>query len=234
MDERVIRRFDQPLSEDAGFLVLSGNLFDAAIMKTSVIGEEFRSRYLSNPDDPDAFEGPAIVFDGPEDYHRRIDDPALSITPESLLFMRGAGPIGYPGAAEVVNMRPPAYLITQGISALPCIGDGRQSGTSASASILNASPEAAAMGGLALIETGDRVRIDLKTRTVNVLLPEAELAQRRAALEAAGGYAYPASQTPWQEIQRALVGQLDSGAILEGSEKYQRIAQTSGLPRDNH
>jgi dihydroxy-acid dehydratase len=233
-DDKVIKTFDTPLVEEAGFLVLSGNLFDAAIMKTSVISDEFRTRYLSNPEDPDAFEGPAVVFDGPEDYHHRIDDPALGITPETLLFMRGAGPIGYPGAAEVVNMRPPAYLITEGVSALPCIGDGRQSGTSGSPSILNASPEAAAMGGLALLETGDRVRMDLKKGRVDVLISDEELAARRAALEAAGGYKYPASQTPWQEIQRALVGQMDTGAILEGSEKYQRIAQTMGLPRDNH
>ncbi|WDF72283.1 IlvD/Edd family dehydratase [Novosphingobium sp. KACC 22771] len=233
-DEKVIRPFNQPILEDAGFLVLSGNLFDAAIMKTSVISEEFRARYLSSPDDPEAFEGPAVVFDGPEDYHHRIDDPAVGITPETLMFMRGAGPIGYPGAAEVVNMRPPAYLITEGVSALPCIGDGRQSGTSGSPSILNASPEAAANGGLALLKTGDRVRIDLRKGTVNVLIPDEELADRRKALVEAGGYAYPASQTPWQEIQRALVGQMNSGAILEGSEKYQRIAQTMGLPRDNH
>ena len=234
LDDRVIRPFDRPLARDAGFLVLRGNLFDAAIMKTSVIGEEFRRRYLSNPDDPDAFEGPIVVFDGPEDYHRRIDDPALGITPATLLFMRGTGPIGYPGAAEVVNMRPPAYLITEGVGALPCVGDGRQSGTSASPSILNASPEAAAMGGLALLRTGDRVRIDLKTRTVDVLIGDDELAARRRELEARGGYPIPPSQTPWQAIQRALVGQLASGAILEGSEKFQRIAQTSGLPRDNH
>ncbi|MFC0203985.1 IlvD/Edd family dehydratase [Novosphingobium soli] len=233
-DEKVIKTFDQPLVEEAGFLVLSGNLFDAAIMKTSVISKEFRDRYLSNPEDPDAFEGPAVVFDGPEDYHHRIDDPATGITPDTLLFMRGAGPIGYPGAAEVVNMRPPAYLITEGVHALPCIGDGRQSGTSGSPSILNASPEAAAMGGLALLKTGDRVRMDLKNGRVDVLISDEELAQRRAALEASGGYPYPASQTPWQEIQRALVGQMDTGAILEGSEKYQRIAQTMGLPRDNH
>ncbi|WP_156363834.1 IlvD/Edd family dehydratase [Sphingomonas sp. Leaf357] len=233
-DDKVIRSFDRPLKEDAGFLVLSGNLFDAAIMKTSVIDAAFRERYLSNPDDPEAFEGPAVVFDGPEDYHARIDDPALGMTPETLMFMRGAGPIGYPGAAEVVNMRPPAYLITEGIGALPCIGDGRQSGTSGSPSILNASPEAAAMGGLALLETGDRVRIDLNRGTVDVALSDEELAARRAALEAKGGYAYPASQTPWQEIQRAIVGQMDTGAILEGAEKYQRIAQTMGLPRDNH
>jgi dihydroxy-acid dehydratase len=234
LDERVIRPFERPLTEHAGFLVLSGNLFEAAIMKTSVIGEEFRSRYLSNPDDPEAFEGPIVVFDGPEDYHRRIDDPALGITPGTMLFMRGTGPIGYPGAAEVVNMRPPAYLITEGVSALPCVGDGRQSGTSASPSILNASPEAAVMGGLALLRSGDRVRIDLKTRTVDVLIGDDELAARRRDLHAAGGYPVPPSQTPWQEIQRGLVGQLASGAILEGSEKFQRIAQTSGLPRDNH
>lgn len=233
-DEKVIRPFAQPLVEEAGFIVLSGNLFDAAIMKTSVISEEFRTRYLSNPDDPDAFEGPAVVFDGPEDYHHRIDDPTTGITPETLLFMRGAGPIGYPGAAEVVNMRPPAYLITEGVHALPCIGDGRQSGTSGSPSILNASPEAAAMGGLALIQTGDRVRIDLNKGTANILISDEELAERRKTLAAAGGYKYPASQTPWQEIQRSVVGQMSTGAILEGAEKYQRIAQTQGLPRDNH
>jgi len=233
-DEKVIRPFDQPLKEEAGFLVMTGNLFDAAIMKTSVISEEFRARYLSNPDDPDAFEGPAVVFDGPEDYHHRIDDPSVGITPATLMFMRGAGPIGYPGAAEVVNMRPPAYLITEGVSALPCIGDGRQSGTSGSPSILNASPEAAANGGLALLRTGDRVRMDLKKGRVDVLISDEELARRKAELLAQGGYRYPESQTPWQEIQRSIVGQMDSGAILEGAEKYQRIAQTRGLPRDNH
>jgi len=233
-DPNVIRSFDNPLVAEAGFIVLSGNLFDAAIMKTSVISPEFRARYLSNPDDPDAFEGPAVVFDGPEDYHHRIDDPATGITTDTVLFMRGAGPVGYPGAAEVVNMRPPAYLIEDGVHALPCVGDGRQSGTSGSPSILNASPEAAAMGGLALLRTGDRVRIDLRKGRADMLVDEAELANRRAALEAKGGYSYPASQTPWQEIQRALVGQMDTGAILEGSEKYQRIAQTKGLPRDNH
>jgi dihydroxy-acid dehydratase len=233
-DLDVIRPFATPLMADAGFVVLKGNLFDAAIMKTSVISPEFRARYLSNPDQPDAFEGPAVVFDGPEDYHARIDDPATGITPETLLFMRGAGPIGYPGAAEVVNMRPPAYLIREGVHALPCIGDGRQSGTSGSPSILNASPEAAANGGLALLRTGDRVRIDLRAGTANVLIGDDELAERRRVLMEAGGYAYPASQTPWQEIQRAIVGQMDTGAILEGSEQYQRIAQTRGLPRDNH
>ena len=234
LDTDVIRPFDQPLSKDAGFVVLSGNLFDAAIMKTSVISEAFRARYLSNPEDPDAIEGPAVVFDGPEDYHRRIDDPALGITRETLLFMRGAGPIGYPGAAEVVNMRPPNYLIREGVHELPCLGDGRQSGTSGSPSILNAAPEAAVGGGLALLRNGDRVRIDLRQGRADMLISEAELAERRAALAAQGGYAYPASQTPWQAIQRSLVGQLDTGAILEGSEAFQRVAQTKGLPRDSH
>ncbi|MBO9519357.1 MAG: dihydroxy-acid dehydratase family protein [Porphyrobacter sp.] len=233
-DEQVIRPIDNPLKEAAGFLVLRGNLFDSAIMKTSVISPEFRARYLSNPDDPDAFEGPVAVFDGPEDYHSRIDDQALGITTETLLIMRGAGPIGYPGSAEVVNMRPPSYLLAQGVHSLPCLGDGRQSGTSGSPSILNASPEAAAMGGLALLRDGDRVRIDLKAGTADMLVPEEELARRRAELDEGGGYGFPAAQTPWQEIQRALVGQMEGGAILEGSERYQRIAQTRGLPRDSH
>jgi dihydroxy-acid dehydratase len=233
-DEKVIRPFGNPLKQEAGFLVLRGNLFDNAIMKTSVIGEEFRQRYLSNPDDPNTFEGPVVVFEGPEDYHARIDDPALGIDRTTMLIIRGAGPIGYPGAAEVVNMRPPDYLLAKGVTSLPCLGDGRQSGTSGSPSILNASPEAAANGGLALVETGDRLRIDLTRGEVNLLIDQAEIDRRREALMANGGFRYPAAQTPWQEIQRALVGQLDSGAILEGAERYQRIAQTKGIPRDNH
>jgi dihydroxy-acid dehydratase len=234
LDEAVIRPFDKPLTAEAGFIVLSGNLFDSAIMKTSVISPEFRARYLSNPNDPEAFEGPVVVFDGPEDYHARIDDPAVGIDASTLLVMRGAGPVGYPGAAEVVNMRAPAYLLREGVRDLPCLGDGRQSGTSGSPSILNASPEAAAGGGLALLKSGDRVRIDLLKGTADVLISEAELAERRAALAAAGGYAYPQSQTPWQAIQREKVGQLETGAILEGAETFQRIAQTQGLPRDSH
>ena len=214
--------------------MLRGDLFDSAIMKTSVISPEFRQRRLSNSDDPDAFEGPAVVFDGPEDYHARIDDPTLGVTPGTLLFMRGAGPIGYPGAAVVVNMRPPAYLTREGVGALPCIGDGRQSGTSGGPPILNASPEAAAMGGLALIRTGDRVRIDLARGTADVPIPDEELADRRRALTEAGGYRCPGSQTPWQAIQRSLAGQLDTGAILEGAEAFQRLAQRAGPPRDNH
>jgi dihydroxy-acid dehydratase len=233
-DEAVIRPFDKPLVERAGFVVMRGNLFNSAIMKTSVITAEFRDRYLSDPNDPDAFEGDAVVFDGPEDYHHRIDDPSVGITERSVLFMRGAGPIGYPGAAEVVNMRAPDYLIKRGIHQLPCIGDGRQSGTSGSPSILNASPEAAAGGGLALLKTGDRVRVDLRKSRVDVLVTPEEVVERRKALDAAGGFKYPESQTPWQEIQRAIVGQMETGAVLEPAVKYQRIAQTKGLPRDNH
>jgi dihydroxy-acid dehydratase len=229
----VIRPYDKPLKPHAGFKVLHGNLFDSAIMKTSVISDEFRQRYLSNAKDPNAFEGRAIVFDGPEDYHHRIDDPALGIDEHSVLFMRGAGPIGYPGSAEVVNMQPPAALIKKGITALACIGDGRQSGTSGSPSILNASPEAAAGGGLALLKTGDRVRIDLNKGTADILISDAELAARRAALQKDGGYHYPPSQTPWQEIQRAMVDQLADGMVLEPAVKYQRVAQKF-IPRDNH
>ncbi|KAA0972054.1 dihydroxy-acid dehydratase family protein [Aureimonas fodinaquatilis] len=233
-DENVIRTFDKPLKAQAGFLVLRGNLFSSAIMKTSVISPEFRNRYLSNPNDPEAFEGRAVVFDGPEDYHHRIDDPALGIDEHTVLFMRGAGPVGYPGAAEVVNMRAPDYLIRQGVSSLACIGDGRQSGTSGSPSILNASPEAAVGGGLAILQTGDRVRIDLAKGSANILISDEELAERFKALEAAGGYQYPEHQTPWQEIQRGVVGQMETGAVLEPAVRYQRIAQTHGVPRDNH
>ncbi len=233
-DDKVIRRFDNALKKEAGFLVLSGNLFDSAIMKTSVISEEFKERYLNDPVHPNMFEGKAVVFDGPEDYHKRIDDPSLAIDEHTLLFMRGAGPIGYPGAAEVVNMRPPDYLIKKGITALACIGDGRQSGTSGSPSILNASPEAAAGGNLAILKSGDRVRIDLNKGEADILISAEEIEQRRAELHAAGGYKYPAHQTPWQEIQRGIVDQLGSGAVLKNAVNYQRLAQTAGVPRDNH
>jgi dihydroxy-acid dehydratase len=233
-DPDVIRPYGKPLKDKAGFKVLRGNLFDSAIMKISVISDEFRARYLSNPRDPDAFEGRAVVFDGPEDYHRHIDDPSLKIDEQTMLFIRGVGAIGYPGSAEVVNMQPPAALIKKGILSLPCIGDGRQSGTSGSPSILNASPEAAAGGGLALLRTGDRVRIDLKKGTADILISKAEFATRRAALEKLGGYQYPASQTPWQEIQRAIVDQLADGMVLKPAVKYQRVAQTAGVPRNSH
>jgi dihydroxy-acid dehydratase len=233
-DPDVIFPIEKPLKEDAGFIVLSGNLFNDAIMKTSVIDEEFRKRFLSNPKDLEAFEGRAIVFDGPEDYHHRIDDPKLKIDEHSVLFIRGTGPIGYPGGAEVVNMQPPAALIKKGVHALPCVGDGRQSGTSGSPSILNASPEAAAGGGLALLKTGDRVRIDLRKRSANILISDAELNERRAALAEHGGYQYPESQTPWQQIQREMVAQFDEGMVLKPAVHYQRLAQTMGVPRDNH
>ena len=234
-DENVIRPFDRPLKERAGFRVLTGNIFHSAVMKMSVVSDEFRDRYLSNPEHPNAFEGRAVVFDGPEEYHRRIDDPALAIDENTLLFMRGAGPKGYPGAAEVVNMRAPDYLLKKGVSSLVCVGDGRQSGTSGSPSILNASPG----GGVerrrwrwSRPATGCGSTSTPGGSTCSSATTSS--ARRRAALEAAGGYRYPEHQTPWQEIQRGLVGELETGAVLEPAVKYQRIAQTKGIPRDNH
>ena len=230
IDREVIRAYDDPLMPAAGFVVMSGNLFDDAVMKTSVISPEFRERYLSEPGSEGKFEGRAIVFDGPEDYHKNIEDPALDIDAHCILVIRGCGPIGYPGAAEVVNMSPPAYLIEQGITELPCIGDGRQSGTSGSPSILNASPESAAGGGLALLRTGDRIRVDLNTRRVDLLIDDTELEARRAA------YSPPdlVHQTPWQEIQRRMVGQLSTGACLEPATLYLRVVETHGTPRHSH
>ncbi|RWF45134.1 MULTISPECIES: IlvD/Edd family dehydratase [unclassified Mesorhizobium] len=230
----VIRTVAEPLKANAGFINFKGNLFDSAIMKMSGISPEFRERYLSNPNDPEAFEGNAMVFDGPEDYHARIDDPAQGIDEHTILFMRGAGPVGYPGGAEVVNMQPPAYLIKKGIHALACIGDGRQSGTSGSPSILNASPEAAVGGGLALLKSGDRVRIDLRKGTANILVSDDEITRRRAELQKDGGYHYPQHQTPWQEIQRGMVDQFSAGMVLKPAVKYQDVAHTMGVPRDNH
>lgn len=228
----VIKTVAAPMLKDAGFINLKGNLFDSAIMKTSVISDEFRTRYLSNPESPNAFEGRAIVFDGPEDYHKRIDDESLGIDEFCIMIMRGAGPIGYPGAAEVVNMRAPSYLLKRGIQALPCIGDGRQSGTSGSPSILNASPEAAAGGGLALVQTNDVVRIDLTECTANMLVDEKELERRRAMLPQQP-FA-PDSQSPWQEIFRERVGPLSEGMVLRGAPEYKDIARSKGTPRDNH
>ena len=232
-DKRVIRPVSEPIKEHSGFINLSGNLFDSAIMKTSVISEKFRKRYLSNPNDPEAFEGRAVVFNGTEDYHHRIDDPAEKIDDNCILFMRGAGPKGYPGGAEVVNMRAPAYLLKQGIDELPCVGDGRQSGTSGSPSILNASPEAADGGGLALLQNGDRVRIDLKKCTADMLIDASELATRSLALEKLGGFASPENQSPWQEIFRDRVGRFDEGMTLRGATEYQDISRKH-IPRDNH
>jgi dihydroxy-acid dehydratase len=240
-DADVIHPIDQPLKPQAGFKHLTGNIFDSAIMKLSVISPDFRQRYLSNPKDPEAFEGRAIVFDGPEDYHHRIDDPALKIDETCILFIRGTGPIGYPGSGEVVNMRPPAYLIKKGVPSLPCIGDGRQSGTSGSPSILNASPEAAAGGNLAILRMNDTVRVDLRKGRVDMFVSDAEIAERHAALKAQGGYKPPRHQTPWQELQRGCVDQLDRGMVLKPAVKYKRIAQkpggkdaARGVPRDNH
>ena len=229
----VIRSCAEPLKKEAGFLNLKGNLFDSAIMKTSVISGEFRERYLSDPQTPNAFTGRAIVFDGPEDFHKRIDDSSLAIDAHCILFMRGTGPIGYPGGAEVVNMRPPSYLIKQGVHALPCIGDGRQSGTSGSASILNAAPEAAAGGGLALLKTGDMVRVDLDKGEVNALVDAAEWEARRAALEAAGGYKVPEHQTPWQKLFRENTEQFDKGMVMRSAPDFRDIA-SKFIPRNNH
>ena len=233
LDRNVIWTHKKPMMEKAGFLNLKGNLFDSAIMKTSVISESFREKYLSNPQDPNAWEGRAIVFDGPEDYHKRIDSPKLKVDSDCMLFIRGVGPIGYPGAAEVVNMQPPTKLIKEGITELPCIGDGRQSGTSGSPSILNASPEAATGGGLAILQTGDQVRIDLNKKTANILVSKKEIDKRKRKLNEDGGFKIPKSQSPWQEIQREMVGELSEGMVLKPAVKYKRIA-VKGTPRDNH
>jgi dihydroxy-acid dehydratase len=229
-NEDAIRPYARPLKEKAGFVNLKGNLFDSAIMKTSVISAAFRERYLQRPGDEGAFEGRAIVFDGPEDYHARINDPALAIDADCILVIRYCGPAGYPGSAEVVNMLPPDALVRKGTMELPCIGDGRQSGTSGSPSILNASPEAAAGGGLALLRTGDRIRVDLNKRSADILIPPDELAQRRRELK----LPELVSQTPWQAIFREHAGQLASGMVLENAVGYQRIAERFGVPRDNH
>ncbi|MEO0820075.1 MAG: IlvD/Edd family dehydratase [Pseudomonadota bacterium] len=227
-DTDVIRTVAEPMRKTAGFLALSGNLFDSALMKTSVISEDFRARFLSRPGAEDTHEARAVVFEGPEDYHERINDPDLAIDAECMLFIRGVGPVGYPGSAEVVNMQPPDALIQEGIAHLPTVGDGRQSGTSESPSILNASPEAAVGGGLALLRTGDRVRLDIPARRLDALVSDEDWAARRAAWTPE----IPASQTPWQELYRAHVGQLAEGGCLEFATAYRRVAET--LPRDNH
>jgi dihydroxy-acid dehydratase len=229
-DRRVIKAYSAPMLPQAGFAVLSGNLFDSAVMKTSVISPEFRKFYLEREGDPGAFEARAIVFEGPEDYHARINDPTLGIDAHCILFIRGVGPIGYPGAAEVVNMLPPDALVKQGITMLPCVGDGRQSGTSGSPSILNASPESVVGGGLALLQTGDMVRIDLNKRRADIMISDEAMVKRRAAWKPP----VLISQTPWQEMQRASIGQLETGACLDFAVKYQKVATTFGVPRNNH
>jgi dihydroxy-acid dehydratase len=229
-DREVIRSFSQPLKANAGYVVLSGNLFDSAVIKMSVIDDAFRARFLSHPGRPNVFEGKAVVFEGPEDYHARIEDPSLQIEEQSVLVIRNCGPIGYPGGAEVVNMQPPVRMLEQGIDYMPTIGDGRQSGTSANPSILNASPEAAVGGGLALLKSGDMVRIDLNTRRVDVLLPPGELEARRAA------WTPPelVTQTPWEAIYRSMVGQQGQGACLEPATLFLNIIETRGESRNNH
>lgn len=233
-NRQVIREYGDPILENAGFRHLEGSLFNSAIMKTCVISSMFRRRYLENPKDPNAFEGAVVVFDGPEDYLRRIEDTSTPIDDTTILIMRGAGPLGYPGAAEVVNMQPPSYLLRKGIRSLPCIGDGRQSGTSSSPSILNASPEAAAGGNLALLRDGDNIRIDLNSRRVDILVSDEELKRRRVELDANGGYAIPESQTPWQELFRRETDQLSEAMVLREAVKYQRVAQRWPQPRHNH
>lgn len=231
-DRRVIRPYNDPLMKDAGFIHMKGTLFDSAIMKTCVISPAFRERYLSNPEDPEAFEGSVVVFDGPEDYNSRLENMP-SIDDKTILIMRGVGPLGYPGAAEVVNMHPPGRLLKQGIDALFCIGDGRQSGTSGCPSILNASPEAAAGGNLAIVKDGDKLRIDLRKRRVDILIEDSEL-QQRIQENSQKEYPLVPSGTPWQEIFRQETGQLSDGMILKKAVKYQRLAQRDGPPRHNH
>lgn len=228
LNRDVIRPMDNPLKEKAGFLVVTGNLFNSALVKTSVIGADFKARFLSTPGREGIFEGRAIVFEGPEDYHDRINDPSLNIDETCLLVIRGAGPVGYPGAAEVVNMLPPDALVRKGVDQLPCIGDGRQSGTSASPSILNGSPESAVGGNLAILRTHDVVRVDLNERRLDIQISDEEIARRRADMK----IEMPASQTPWQELFRAHVGQLESGGVLEFAVKYQDVARE--VPRHNH
>jgi dihydroxy-acid dehydratase len=218
------------MKEAAGYVVMSGNLFDSAVMKISVIDQDFRKRFLSNPDRPNVFEGKAIVFEGPEDYHHRIEDPGLAVEEQSVLIIRNCGPVGYPGSAEVVNMQPPAELMKRGVMTLPTMGDGRQSGTSGSPSILNVSPEAVVGGGLALLKTGDRIRIDLNSRKVDVLLPPGELDARRSAWQPPE----LVNMTPWEEIYRSMVGQLGQGACLEPATLFLNITETRGESRNNH
>jgi dihydroxy-acid dehydratase len=225
VDADVITSYEKPVQEKAGFLVLKGNLFDFAIMKTSVISTEFRKRYLGSGD---SFECRAVVFDGSTDYHERINDPSLGIDENTILVIRGSGPLGWPGSAEVVNMQPPDALIKRGIMSLPTLGDGRQSGTSDSPSILNCSPESAAGGGLAWLRTGDRIRIDLAAGRCDMLVDDAEIARRKKE----GLPGVPESATPWQEIYRNTVGQLDSGAVMEMAVKYRGVAKKT--PRHNH
>ncbi|SNB61395.1 dihydroxy-acid dehydratase [Arboricoccus pini] len=232
-DRNVIRPYEDPLKPEAGFVIMSGNIFDSAVMKTSVITPEFKAKYLEHSDHPGLFEGRAVVFEGPEDYHNRIDSDEIDIDEDCFLFIRNVGPVGYPGAPEVVNMRPPAKLIEKGIKALPTIGDGRQSGTSESPSILNASPESAVGGNLAIIQTGDKVRLDMEKGRLDVLIDAEEIERRKEAWRR-NPPKMPPSQTPWQEIYRRDVGQLATGACLEPAVLHLKVIETHGTPRRNH
>ena len=230
VNRKVIKTFEESLTENAGFLVMKGNFFSSAIMKTSVISSEFRERYLSDPKHPNVFKGKAVVFEGPEDYHNRINSKKLKITEKSILIIRGCGPVGYPGAAEVVNMQPPDRLLKKGINALPTLGDGRQSGTSESPSILHVSPESAVGGDLAIIKTGDNMCIDLNKRRVDLLISKTEFKKRRKKIKVIKFD----NQTPWQEISRSNVGQLEDGACIRSRGLYIDIAEKKGIPRNNH
>jgi len=229
-ENEIIKNYEAPMKDKAGFLVLRSNFFDTAIMKMSVVSEEFKKRYLSDSEHPMQFTARAIVFDGPEHYHNEINNPELNIDENCILIIRGCGPIGYPGSAEVVNMQPPDHLLKKGISALPCLGDGRQSGTSESASILNVSPEAAAGGKLAIIQNNDLVKVDLIEKRVDVMIDQSVIDERMQKVQ----FKFPANQTPWQEIARNYVGQLSDGACLNMKEEYFDVSKTKGIPRDNH
>jgi dihydroxy-acid dehydratase len=229
-ENEIIKNYEAPMKDKAGFLVLRSNFFDTAIMKMSVVSEEFKKRYLSDNERPMQFTARAIVFDGPEHYHNEINNPKLSIDENCILIIRGCGPIGYPGSAEVVNMQPPDHLLKKGISALPCLGDGRQSGTSESASILNVSPEAAAGGKIAIIQNNDLVKVDLIEKRVDVMIDQSIIDERMQKIQ----FKFPANQTPWQEIARNYVGQLSDGACLNTKEEYFDVSKTKGVPRDSH
>ena len=229
-ENEIIKNYEAPMKDKAGFLVLRSNFFDTAIMKMSVVSEEFKKRYLSDNEHPMQFTARAIVFDGPEHYHNEINNPKLNIDENCILIIRGCGPIGYPGSAEVVNMQPPDHLLKKGISTLPCLGDGRQSGTSESASILNVSPEAAAGGKIAIIQNNDLVKVDLIEKRVDVMIDQSIIDERMQKIQ----FKFPANQTPWQEIARNYVGQLSDGACLNTKEEYFDVSKTKGVPRDSH
>ena len=229
-ENEIIKNYEAPMKDKAGFLVLRSNFFDTAIMKMSVVSEEFKKRYLSDNEHPMQFTARAIVFDGPEHYHNEINNPKLNIDENCILIIRGCGPIGYPGSAEVVNMQPPDHLLKKGIAALPCLGDGRQSGTSESASILNVSPEAAAGGKIAIIKNNDLVKVDLIEKRVDVMIDQSTIDERMQKIQ----FKFPANQTPWQEIARNYVGQLSDGACLNTKEEYFDVSKTKGVPRDSH